>query len=153
MVAFAETNLEPLSCQFAGDGRRTICALGVQMYRQFEEDGCGHSRLRDNYQSARKIGILPAMALISTGPGPDGVWFTDDDAQSTYGANEIIYCGYRFDSESQLYYVRNRTYNPELGRWIQRDPIGYKDGANLYGYVGGDGCSVTRSPWPLVPEF
>ena len=52
-------------------------------------------------------------------------------------ANDIIYCGYRFDSESQLYYVRNRTYNPVLGRWIQRDPIGYAGGINLYEYVGG----------------
>ena len=75
--------------------------------------------------------------LIFTAPGADGVWFTDDDVQSNFGANEIIYCGYRFDSESRLYYVRNRNYNPVLGRWIQRDPIGYQGGINLYGYVGG----------------
>ena len=75
--------------------------------------------------------------LIFTGPGPDGVWFTEDDVQSSYGANEIIYCGYRFDAESELYYVRNRTYSPVLGRWIQRDPIGYAGGVNLYEYVGG----------------
>ncbi len=74
--------------------------------------------------------------LVFTGPGADGIWFTDDDVQSDYGANEIIYCGYRFDPESQLYYVRNRTYNPSLGRWIQRDPIGYQGGINLYEYVG-----------------
>ena len=74
--------------------------------------------------------------LIFTEPGADGVWFTDDDVQSDYGANEIIYCGYRFDPESQLYYVRNRTYNAVLGRWIQRDPIGYAGGINLYEYVG-----------------
>ena len=55
--------------------------------------------------------------------------------QSDYGANEIIYCGYRFDPETQNYYVRNRTYNSALGRWIQRDPIGYLSGINLYGYV------------------
>ncbi len=73
--------------------------------------------------------------LIYIDPGSDGRWFTDDDAQSDYGANEIIYCGYRFDPESQLYYVRNRTYSPVLGRWIQRDPIGYKSGLNLYEYV------------------
>ncbi len=75
--------------------------------------------------------------LIFTAPGADGIWFTDDDVQSNYGANEIIYCGYRFDPETELYYVRNRTYNPALGRWIQRDPIGYAGGVNLYGYVGG----------------
>ena len=73
--------------------------------------------------------------LVFTTPGPDGLWFTDDDVQSDDGANENIYCGYRFDPESQLYYVRNRTYNPALGRWIQRDPIGYAGGINLYGYV------------------
>jgi RHS repeat-associated protein len=31
-----------------------------------------------------------------------------------------------------------RTYNPYLGRWISRDPLGEKGGINLYGYVGND---------------
>ena len=76
--------------------------------------------------------------------------FTDDDTQSNYGANEIIYCGYPdhgvvimvigtglYDPETEVYYVRNRGYNPVLGRWVQRDPIGYEGGINLYEYVGG----------------
>ena len=75
--------------------------------------------------------------LIFIEPGSDGRWFTDDDVQSSYGANEIIYCGYRYDPATALYYVRNRTYNPVLGRWLQRDPIGILGGINLYGYVGG----------------
>ncbi|MGC9260544.1 MAG: RHS repeat-associated core domain-containing protein [Phycisphaerae bacterium] len=83
--------------------------------------------------------------LISTGPGADGVWFTNDDVQSSYGANDIIYCGYRFDPETELYYVRNRTYSPTLGRWLQRDPIGYAGGINLYEYVGG-GAVATVDP-------
>ena len=53
------------------------------------------------------------------------------------GANEIIFCGYRYDPEAELYYVRNRSYNAVLGRWVQRDPIGYAGGLNLYGYVVG----------------
>ncbi len=73
--------------------------------------------------------------LIFTGPGADGLWFTDDDVQSDYGANSIIYCGYRYDPETENYYVRNRYYSPALGRWITRDPIGYDGGINLYGYV------------------
>ena len=75
--------------------------------------------------------------LIFTGPGPDGVWFTDDDVQSNYGANSSIYCGYHFDPETENYYVRNRYYSPALGRWLTRDPIGVSGGINLYGYVGG----------------
>ena len=73
--------------------------------------------------------------LIFTAPDTTGNWWGDAAVQSDYGANEIIFCGYRFDPESQLYYVRNRTYNRVLGRWIQRDPIGYSGGINLYGYV------------------
>ena len=73
--------------------------------------------------------------IIFTGPGAGGIWFTDDDVQSAYGANEIIFCGYRYDPESELYYIRNRTYNPVLGRWLQRDPVGYAGGMNLYEYV------------------
>ena|GEM_PF-2738336 len=74
--------------------------------------------------------------IVFTAPGADGVWFTDDDTQSSYGVNEIIYCGYRFDPEAELYYVRNRSYNTVLGRWIQRDPIGYRQSANLYVMCG-----------------
>ena len=73
--------------------------------------------------------------IIFTGPGPDNTWFTDDDTQSSYGANDIIYCGYRYDAETENYYVRNRYYSPTLGRWLTRDPIGYRGGINLYGYV------------------
>ena len=39
------------------------------------------------------------------------------------------------DAETELYYVRNRTYNPVLGRWIQSDPIGYRSRINLYEFV------------------
>ncbi len=73
--------------------------------------------------------------LIFTAPGADGVWFTDDDVQSNYGANSIIYCGYRYDPETENYYVRNRCYSPVLGRWVTRDPIGYAGGINVYEYT------------------
>ncbi len=76
--------------------------------------------------------------LIFTGPSADGQWFTDDDVQSSFGANEIIFCGYRLDPETENYYVRNRYYSPVLGRWLTRDPIGYQGGINLYEYAGGD---------------
>ena len=37
-----------------------------------------------------------------------------------------------------LYHVRHRAYDPELGRWTRRDPIGYVDGLNIYEMVGSD---------------
>jgi RHS repeat-associated protein len=75
--------------------------------------------------------------LIFTAPDSSSNWWSDSAVQSSYGANEIIYCGYRLDPETNLYYVRARTYSPVAGRWIQRDPIGYAGGINLYEYVGG----------------
>ncbi|MEE9268417.1 MAG: RHS repeat-associated core domain-containing protein [Thermoplasmata archaeon] len=35
-----------------------------------------------------------------------------------------------------MYYYRARSYLPEIGRFVQRDPAGMVDGPNLYTYVG-----------------
>ena len=43
-----------------------------------------------------------------------------------------------FDAETGLYYYGYRFYSPELGRWINRDPIGENGGLKLYGFVGND---------------
>jgi hypothetical protein len=38
-------------------------------------------------------------------------------------------------TEAQAVLTWARPYDPNLGRWIQRDPIGEQGGLNLYGYV------------------
>ncbi|MGI8483982.1 MAG: RHS repeat-associated core domain-containing protein [Thermomicrobiales bacterium] len=37
-----------------------------------------------------------------------------------------------------LYYMRGRWYDPELGRFIQEDPIGTDGGINVYAFAGND---------------
>jgi RHS repeat-associated protein len=61
----------------------------------------------------------------------DADWTADGDGESDY-ANTILFAGYRYDSECGLYHVRNRSYSAWVGRFIQRDPIGYADGTNAY---------------------
>jgi len=47
------------------------------------------------------------------------------------------FTGQVLDSETGLMLYRNRVYHPTLGRFVQRDPIGYAaEDENLYRYVG-----------------
>ncbi|MDZ4154999.1 MAG: RHS repeat-associated core domain-containing protein [Methylococcales bacterium] len=39
---------------------------------------------------------------------------------------------------NNLYYMRARYYDANLGRFISEDPIGHNGGLNLYAYVGGN---------------
>ena len=65
-------------------------------------------------------------------------------------ANEILYCGYRFDPESGLYHVRHRYYHPTLGRWVTRDPVGHGVAMSLHEYSTSSPCH-RRDPSGLSP--
>ena len=45
------------------------------------------------------------------------------------------YTGHRWQEQGDLWLTFYRAYEPELGRWLSEDPIGYGDGLNLLAYV------------------
>ncbi len=59
----------------------------------------------------------------------------------------VGYAGYMRDGfDDNLYHVRHRVYDTELGRWTRRDPLGYVDGMSVYGYVASR-VIIAIDPW------
>ena len=53
-------------------------------------------------------------------------------------SNPIRFSTKYFDEKSRLYYYGYRFYAPEMGRWINRDPIQERGGGNLYSFSFND---------------
>lgn len=58
-------------------------------------------------------------------------------------AGRFGYTGQLWLPELALNYYKARFYNPRIGRFLQTDPIGYKEDFNLYTYVGDDPTNDT----------
>ena len=48
---------------------------------------------------------------------------------------QTLYTGYRWETGTELIYVRNRVLNSTIGCWAQRDPMQYLDSTSLYQYL------------------
>ncbi|MCP4674701.1 MAG: hypothetical protein GY854_04135, partial [Deltaproteobacteria bacterium] len=82
----------------------------------------------------------PFETQVSVEEGTDNteVYFRPDtrlvDLESL--ANRFTFHGRPVDLETGLYYFRNRYFDPELGRFITEDPLGYVDGPSMYQFAG-----------------
>ena len=66
--------------------------------------------------------------------------------------------GYYYDADLTLTLCQHRFYDPGAGRWINRDPISYDGGMNLYGYcesgpIGSTDPTGLRPGWKAVLEY
>lgn len=64
-----------------------------------------------------------------------------NEALSIMEENIFLYKGYIYDYDTNMYYCMSRYYDPEIGRWLSIDDVGYLDsqsvhGLNLYAYCG-----------------
>lgn len=65
-----------------------------------------------------------------------------DEYGAPNAANRFQYTGQVWMAPG-IYNYRARAYVPQLGRFLQPDPIGYQAGQNVYGYVSGDPINLT----------
>jgi RHS repeat-associated protein len=86
----------------------------------------------------------------STGPA-ESYTYSDYGAPQSGSWLAYQYAGYRYDSETGLYYTPARYYSPALGRFLQSDPAGFQGGTNLYAYAGNDPVNLI-DPVGLTPD-
>jgi RHS repeat-associated protein len=68
--------------------------------------------------------------------------FHTADGNAEVSAKRYRYTGKEKDDETGLYYHGARYYAPWLGRWTAADPIGMRDGVNVYSYVANNPCRL-----------
>lgn len=73
----------------------------------------------------RRLFDLWGVKTSETGTLGDSAWL---------GWKALLWEG----DSTQLYYVRNRWYDPAIGRFVSEDPIGLAGGINDYIFAGGD---------------
>ena len=105
----------------AGDPDATPDAIPAKLVERYDYDPYGKTYVE--YWDA------------TGGTGGEGAWVRTADAASHFG-NPFMWTSQRYDRTVGLYHFPFRSYSPELGRWMQRDPLGYVDGVNVYEYVG-----------------
>ena len=79
------------------------------------------------------------------------------------GAGSLLtrygYTGRELDADTGLMYYRARWYDPQAGRFLSEDPIGFAGGVNWYAYVENnplsytdpDGLQIRRPGMPGIP--
>jgi RHS repeat-associated protein len=55
---------------------------------------------------------------------------------------DFNFAGLYRHSKTNLDLATYRAYDPDLGRWLSRDPIAEQGGLNLYDYVGNDSVNA-----------
>jgi RHS repeat-associated protein len=65
--------------------------------------------------------------------------------------NNLRYPGQYEDAETKLHYNDRRYYDPDTGRYITRDPIGFEGGINLYTYAGHNPINYTDPTGEFIP--
>jgi RHS repeat-associated protein len=120
----------------------------VARYTQTQRIDEPLAMLRSAATSYYQADALGSVTSLSNTAGALAQTYTFDSfgkqtASSGSLTNPFQYTGRELDSETGLYYMRARYFDPQTGRFLSEDPIGFKGGKNFYAYVGNNAINQT----------
>ncbi|EST28814.1 RHS repeat-associated core domain-containing protein [Streptomyces niveus] len=114
----------------SGETSATVAMSGLDEYLTRTENGATQVYLTDALGTV--VGLANADGTVATSYTYDP--YGQPTASGAASTDPYTFTGRESDGTGLLYY-RNRYYDPESGRFISQDPIGYAGGTNLYEYA------------------
>jgi RHS repeat-associated protein len=88
----------------------------------------------DLYYTTDHLGSTIALTNDS-GTMVEGISYDSFGNSTSSSLTRYTYTGREFEADTGVYYYRARWYDPQVGRFITEDPIGFEGGPNWYVYV------------------
>ncbi|HEX2710931.1 MAG TPA: RHS repeat-associated core domain-containing protein [Candidatus Acidoferrales bacterium] len=112
----------------------------VARYAQGENIDEPLAMLRSGATSYYEQDGIDSVTSLSNAAGSLANTYTYDSfgkltASSGSLTNPFQYTARELDAETSLYYYRARYYDPNVGRFLSEDPLGFNAGLNFYNYV------------------
>jgi RHS repeat-associated protein len=134
-----------------GESPRSIACPSEDILARFwsggmQYGGASYYFSYDHLGSIREVTDINGNVLARYDYDPYGRQIINQGAATEFG-----YGGYYYHQPSGLSLTKYRAYDPDLGRWDSRDPIGEIGGLNLYEYSRDDPSDLS-DPQGLIPQ-
>ncbi len=147
-----QDQLKPIA-ELDGDGKlvsRFIYAGGVNVPAQMEKAGRTYRIICDDLGSPRLVVDVASGEIVQR---MDYDEFGNVLEDSNPGFQPFGFTGGLYDPDTQLIRLGARDYDAANGRWVVKDPIGFRGGqANLFSYVANDPIN-RRDPHGLQDNY